>query len=83
MVLQGQALQPWTALSPVHTSPSWVSGVLVTGEALDGAWGGCTKGGCGWVRRASMMSARSCKHGRRASGRHVSVHALSWEVVNR
>jgi hypothetical protein len=75
VVLQVHALQPWMVLSPVRTTSTWAPGVMVTGEALEDAWGGCTGEGFGWVRRASMMSARSCKHGRRANSR-TSHHVL-------
>jgi hypothetical protein len=44
LVLQGHALQPWTALSPVRTTPFLVLRLVATSEALDGEWGGCAKG---------------------------------------
>ena len=66
-LLQGHAPQPWTAHSPVYTASLSASMLVDCREALDDAWGGCTREGCGWMRRASMMGARSCKHGRRAS----------------
>jgi hypothetical protein len=72
-LLQGHAPQPWTAHSPVYTCIASSSIALFNKfsasmlvdckEALDDAWGGCTKGGCGWVRRASMAKSWGCKHG--------------------
>jgi hypothetical protein len=63
LLLHGHALQPWTTPSPVYTAFISAPRLVDCKGALDGAWGGCTKGGCSWVRRASMMSASSSKHG--------------------